>query len=353
MIDLLMTEPIQEFIKAVCYRPLREEWATENEILFEYQTLRLRLFRREGADRTALILPPQAGHAGTIADYLPDQSLVGVFRERGYQVAVTEWIPATEEYRNLGIFDYIRLTDIAVDKVLKATRAKRVVLIGQCQGGWQAAIYASLFPEKVSGLIVAAAPIDLEAEDSFIGDCSKIPGNCYRMAVESFNGLMPGDFMLRGFKALQPQEHYFNKYFNIWGMCLREDLQGLERFKRFTNWYESTQSLPGRFYLEAVEWIFRKNSLTRPGSLLIDGRPVDLRNIRCPLVLIGGSKDHITPPGQVFAMEHLVSSRRIKKLLAPGGHIGTLMGSQSLKDIWPRAIAFLSGGNRRRDMALH
>jgi polyhydroxyalkanoate synthase subunit PhaC len=348
-----ITEPFQEFLKAVWYRPLNEDWATENEVLFEYQTLRLRLFRREGAGRTALILPPQAGHAGTIADYQPDQSLVRVFHEQGFQVAVTEWLPATEEYRNLGIFDYIRLTDIAVDKVLKATKTRKIVLIGQCQGGWQAAIYASLFPEKVSGLIIAAAPIDLEAEESFIGDCSKIPGDCYRMAVQSFNGVMPGAFMLRGFKALQPHEHYFNKYFNIWGMCLREDARGLERFKRFTNWYESTQNLPGRFYLEAVDWIFRKNSLTRPGSLLIDRRPVDLRNISCPLVLIGGSKDHITPPGQVFAMERLVSSRRILRLLSPGGHIGTLMGSQSLKEIWPRAIAYLYSGNGRRGMALH
>jgi len=96
-----------------------------------------------------------------------------------------------------------------------------------------------------------------------------------------------------------------------------------------------------------VDWIFRKNSLTRPGSLLIGGRPVDLRNVRCPVVLIGGSRDHITPPGQVFAMERLVSSRRILKLLSPGGHIGTLMGKQSLKEIWPRAISYLSGGGRR------
>ncbi|NPU83105.1 MAG: alpha/beta fold hydrolase [Syntrophaceae bacterium] len=352
MIDF-MTDQIQEFLKAVCYRPLKEDWATENEVLFEYQTLRLRLFRNPGARKTVLILPPQAGHAGTIADYLPDQSLVRVFLEHGYQVAVTEWLPATEEYRNLGIFDYIRLTDIGIDKVMKAVKARKIALVGQCQGGWQAAIYASLYPEKISGLIVAAAPIDLEAEDSFIGDCSKIPDNCYRMAVQSFNGVMPGGFMLGGFKALQPHEHYFNKYFNIWGLCLREDMQGLERFKRFTNWYESTQNLPGRFYLEAVDWIFRKNSLTHPGSLVIDQRSVDLRNIHCPLVLIGGSKDHITPPGQVFAMERLVSSRRILKLLSPGGHIGTLMGNQSLKEIWPRAMAFLAGTGQAQDKAFH
>lgn len=103
---------------------------------------------------------------------------------------------------------------------------------------------------------------------------------------------------------------------------------------RFENWYEYTQTLPGRFYLETVNWIFRNNDLIKPGKIKITGKPVDFRNIECPLVLLAGRKDNISPPAQTFALEKYVGSKDIIKILGEGGHIGTLMGNKSLKGDW-------------------
>jgi poly(3-hydroxyalkanoate) synthetase len=125
---------------------------------------------------------------------------------------------------------------------------------------------------------------------------------------------------------------------------MQNDQKKIKRHKRFTNWYESTQNLPGRFMLEAVEYIFRQNCLARPeAGIEIPGiGVVDLKNIDCPVALLAGRKDHITPAGQMFAMEKLVSSQRIFKKLGPGGHIGTLMGTKSLADDWPDALDFMN-----------
>lgn len=314
-------------------------WSTPNFVILEHQTLKLRHFPNpEVADakRPVLILPPQAGHHGNIADYSADQSLVRVFHHYGFDVYVTEWLSATREFRELGIADYIRLTDEAVEEIRRRTGIYRIHIVGECQGGWQAAVYTSLFPEKVASLVVAAAPIDVTAAPSQMVDYAKLPMAYFRYLVAAGNGIMRGQYILRGFKNMQPEEHYFRKYQRIWEMIQQEDEREIERFIRFENWYEYTQDLPGRFYLEIVEWIFKKNGLIRPGFVRLNGRSVDLGNISCPTILMAGEKDHITPPPQLFALRDLISTpaEDIIEIRTNGGHIGTLMGNEALRENW-------------------
>jgi poly(3-hydroxybutyrate) depolymerase len=44
------------------------------------------------------------------------------------------------------------------------------------------------------------------------------------------------------------------------------------------------------------------------GELWAHGRRVDLADIRCPLYLLAGAKDHITPPPQVFSLADFAST---------------------------------------------
>lgn len=313
-------------------------WSTLNFIILEDQTLRLRHFPNPetSAKRPVLILPPQAGHHANIADYSPEQSLVRVFHQYGFDVYVTEWLSATYKYRHLGIADYIKFTDEAVDEIRKRTGLFRIHLVGECQGGWQAAIYASLFPEKISSLVVAAAPIDVEAVSSRMAEYARLPIETFRFLVAMGNGLMKGKYILQGFKSLQPEEHYFRKYKRLWQMISENDENGIQRFIRFENWYEYTQDLPGAFYLEVIEKIFKQNGLAKSGSIKFDGYSIDLGRINCPLIIMGGKKDHITPPKQVLALKNLVGtpSGDIIEIVTAGGHIGTLMGNEALKENW-------------------
>ena len=64
------------------------------------------------------------------------------------------------------------------------------------------------------------------------------------------------------------------------------------------------------------------------GDLMVNGRRVDLRAITCPLFLLAGSTDHITPPPQLFAAADAVGTPRADITLrtAQGGHLGLFMG---------------------------
>jgi poly(3-hydroxyalkanoate) synthetase len=69
-----------------------------------------------------------------------------------------DWIGATAATRDAGIEDHLQVLDDAVDHV-----GGLVNLIGDCQGGWLAAIYAALHPDRVNTLTLAGARIDFQA----------------------------------------------------------------------------------------------------------------------------------------------------------------------------------------------
>jgi poly(3-hydroxyalkanoate) synthetase len=60
-----------------------------------------------------------------------------------------------------------------------------------------------------------------------------------------------------------------------------------------------------------------------------------------PLNLLGGERDHITPPEQVFALEELCSTpaEQVHKHLTAGGHLGLFMGREALREYWPALLA--------------
>ncbi len=318
------------------------DWATMNEVVHVEQTMHVRHFPHQNitAKYPVIIIPPQAGHDSKIADYSENQSLVRVFQNNGFDVFVSEWLSAEKKDSKLGISDYIRFTDSAVEKVKKITGSEKVHMVGECQGGWQTAMYASLNPHKIAGMVIAAAPIDFNAERGFLNlIVEENDMSFFRGIVNECGGLMDGKALLFGFKAMQPSEHYFLKYLRQYNMVLKRDAKAIERHIQFQRWYENPQNLPGKFYLEVVEYVFKKNCLANPGLFKIENRPIDLRNIKNTLVLMGGRKDHITLPAQVFGMRRLVSTdqSKIKEILTDGGHIGTLMGTKSLRENWPEA----------------
>ena len=118
------------------------------------------------------------------------------------------------------------------------------------------------------------------------------------------------------------------------------DADHVLRHRAFEDWFKHTQDIPGAFYLWIVEHLFRDNALIR-GELTVGGERVDLRRIRCPVNLLAGATDHITPPPQVFALAGAVSTPRQGR--DAGGH--EWRASRSLHG--PRGAARLLAGDRR------
>src|SRR3954453_21757025 len=136
-------------------------WSSPNEVALSTPFAALRDFSRGSRARVVptLVLPPQAGHHSCIVDYSPEQSQIKTIRAAGLErVWAMEWIGATQETKNVAIGDYLQFLDDALELI-----GEPVNLIGDCQGGWLAAIYAALHPEHVNTLTLAGSPIDFHS----------------------------------------------------------------------------------------------------------------------------------------------------------------------------------------------
>jgi poly(3-hydroxybutyrate) depolymerase len=314
----------------------RPAWTTPHEIVFEAPVARLRDFStssKAGLIPT-LVLPPQAGHDSSIVDYSSAQSQIGAILESGLERALSlDWIGATAETANATIDDYLD----AIDDAIKYSGG-RVNLIGDCQGGWLAAIYAALHPERVNTLTLAGAPIDFHAGEPVIHEVLRrlAPDGdlrFYERLVALDGGVLKGEHMLAGFILIQPAAEVVRQVELLLNL---DDTAHVDRYREFEDWFKYTQDIPGEFYLWIVRHLFRDNALVS-GSLQVRGQGVDLANLNMPLNLLAGATDHITPPDQVFAAAACASTPedQVVRHVSSGGHLGLFMGHEALREHWP------------------
>jgi poly(3-hydroxybutyrate) depolymerase len=325
----------------------RPNWSSRNRVVFEAPVARLRDFstsQRSGALAT-LVLPPQAGHDSCIVDYSPAQSQIRTILAAGLErVYALDWIGATAGTKDATIEDYLDVVERAIDHA-----GGTVNLIGDCQGGWLATIYTALRPDRVNTLTIAGAPIDFHAGEPVIHAVLKslAPGGdlaFYRGLVAAGDGMLSGDHMLAAFIAIKPDNEIARQ---MQLLVHLDDTAHVARYREFENWFKHTQPIPGAFYLWIVEHLFRDNELI-DGKLEVRGERVDLGRIECPLNLLAGATDHITPPDQVFALANHAgtSSEKILRDTTAGGHLGLFMGHEALSRHWPPLLAAVRAESR-------
>jgi poly(3-hydroxyalkanoate) synthetase len=322
-------------------------WHSPHTVVWTTPIARLRDFTDGATDDVVptLLLPPQAGHDSCIVDFSPQQSQVRVARAAGLnRLFSLDWIGATQATKDSTIEDYVAVVDRAVD-----TLGGRANLVGDCQGGWLAAIYAALHPEKVHTLTLAGAPVDTVTGAPPVGDWLGLLSfgdlAFYRALVASGGGVLPGRYQLGGFIALKPEaevERQLQLFTHL------DDADHVARYRDFEDWFKHTQDIAGAFYLWIVQHLFRDNELVK-GELLVAGEPVHLTRITCPLHLLGGATDHITPPAQVFAAARYVGTpaEDITTATTTGGHLGLFMGTEALREFWPGIFTDIARRSRR------
>jgi poly(3-hydroxyalkanoate) synthetase len=239
--------------------------------------------------------------------------------------------------KDYDINTYLSELNVCVDDLGGA-----VDLVGLCQGGWLAAMYAARFRDKVNTLTLAGAPIDTSAGKSVIKQYAHdFPMEYYEELVTMGGGVLKGEFMLEGFKSMHPEKQYFEKYAELYEHI--DDPKFVKRFETFERWYEYTLNLPGRWYLQVIRELFKENRFFK-GKFVGLGKRLDLKDITCPVYLLAGKRDDITPKEQVFNAEKRLGTpkNKIARDLAEGGHIGLFMGSKPLSDNWSKIAAWVT-----------
>lgn len=313
-------------------------WTTPNKIALELPSMRLRNFSGTRAGIPALVCAPYALHSALIADFAPGHSIVDALQSQGLnRVFVTDWRSASPDMRFLSIDSYLADLNVAIDEI-----GPPVDLIGLCQGGWMSLIYAARFPEKVRRLVLVGAPVDISVKS----ELSQMVANASKAAFDGFvngeGGLVRGGHLLQFWSSPPDPKIELQR-------SLSPEIAGeKELLDRFASWHGRPLDLPGAYYLQTVNWIFRENRIAR-GSLVALGRQLHLEQVTAPVFLLAGAEDEIVPTEQAMATASLLGTppALMKTAIAPSTHLGLFVGSRTLAVSWLRIAKWLNHGERK------
>jgi poly(3-hydroxyalkanoate) synthetase len=311
-------------------------WTTPGRIALTLPTMRLRDVSKASGGQPALICAPYALHGATIADFAAGHSVVAALQQAGLtRLAITDWLSAEPDMRHFSIDTYLADLNVAVDEL-----GAPVDLIGLCQGGWMALVYAARFPEKVRRLVLVGAPVDVRAAQSeLMRTVDDLPLSAFENLVRLGEGRVLGRYALKLWGSASAVDDVARSLQIAPGEGERID--ALKR--RFAVWHAWTVDLPGTYYMQVVQQIFRENRIAE-GRFVALGRVVDLRTVRAPMYLLAGADDEVIDPAQLFAAAQLTATPGvcIEKETLPCGHLGLFMGADTIAGAWPRIARWLS-----------
>jgi poly(3-hydroxyalkanoate) synthetase len=311
-------------------------WTTPNSVVLELPSMRLRDFSTHTQGQSTLICAPYALHGATIADLASGHSVVEALRLGGLsRVFVTDWRSATPEMRYLSIDNYLADLNVAVDGL-----EPPVDLVGLCQGGWLALVYAARFPEKVRKLVLVGAPVDIRAGESQLSQLAAgVPLGAFEELVRLGDGLVRGQHML---ELLGPALDTNDADHVLQVPSTIDPIRLHELHERFQQWNTSTVDLPGNFYLQVCRWLFRENQIAE-GSFMALGRRINLAAVYNPIFFLAADNDELVSADQLFGAARLVSTPKacIEMATEPCGHLSLFLGAEVLGGTWRRIADWL------------
>ncbi len=311
-------------------------WTTPNTVVLQLPSMQLREFSHGKTTQPPVVVcVPYALHGALIADFAPGHSLVEVLQKGGVnRIYVPDWRSAVPDMRYLSIDNYLADLNVAIDEI-----GAPVDLVGLCQGGWLSLVYAARFPGKVRRLVLAGAPVDVSTPSELSKMVAALPQAAFEQMVQQGDGLVSGEHMLRFWNIPFSRQDVEAVLQRNLGDGSDEALTLLDRFAR---WDGATLDLPGTYYLEVTDRVFRQN-LIASGSFVALGRRIDLAEVCVPVFLLAGESDVVVPRDQAFATARLLGTRPawLERACEPCDHLSLFMGRNALSHSWRRVARWL------------
>ena len=275
-----------------------------------------------------------------VLDLMPGNSLIEYLVNQGFDVYMLDWGTPGDEDANLTFDNYVLdYMPRAIKKMLKTAHADEFTLFGFCMGGTMSAMYASLFPGKpLKNLILLTAPVDFSPETMGLYGLWTSEKYLNPDMLASAFGNVPGELVDTGNRLTKPVANLVGSYVTMWDRILNE--KPMDTWLAMNKWVNDGVPFPGATFKQWIREFYQQNKLVK-GEIQLRGRRVNLANITCPVLNIGGKKDHICTLPQAEATMRLISSTDKEFFTLDAGHIGLLTGSEAKKGLWPKIRSWL------------
>ncbi|WNL40922.1 DUF3141 domain-containing protein [Halomonas sp. PAMB 3264] len=250
--------------------------------------------------RPFVVVDPRAGHGPGIGGFKPDSEL-GVALKAGHPCYFIGFLPYPEPGQTVEDVVEAEVEFLRHIISLHPDITEKPMVVGNCQAGWQLMMAAALEPDVFGPILIAGAPLSYWA-----GERGKAPmrytggmaGGSWITALTSDlgNGQFDGAWLVQNFERLNPANTYWKKQYHLYANVDTESTRYLE----FERWWGGHVILGGDEIQYIVDNLFVGNRLSTAQLVSRDGRRIDLRNLRSPVVVFCSRGDDITPPPQAL-----------------------------------------------------
>ena len=317
------------------------EEPTPFEVVRSHDMYDLRRYGDTGAGgrRPAVVLVPPMMLAADVYDVSPQSSAVAQLARGGIDPWVVDFGSPTHAPGGLErtLTDHVVALSRAVDEVAEITGGP-VHLSGYSQGGmfcYQAAAYRQT--ADIASIITYGSLVDTHGTVPFgIDDALVIDAIDFVADNVLSRFSVPAWASRAGFRMLDPIGTVRNQVQFVSQLHDRDSLlprEGQRRFLMDEGWV----AWPAPALAELVKQFIVSNRMLS-GGFVIDGRPVTLADIDCPVLCFVGTSDDIAPPPTVRAVTYAAPAAEVYETTLDAGHFGLVVGSKAVETTWPTVI---------------
>ena len=251
-----------------------------------------------------------------ILDLSPHNSLIGWLVSQGRTVFAISWRNPGADMRDTSLDDYRTLGVMAAIGAIEAICGDaKIHATGYCLGGTLLAITAAAMARDqdshLGSLSMFAAQTDFteagelqlfvtEDQVDFLND------------VMQSQGFLSSEQMGGAFQMLRSNDL-------VWSHAIHDYWLGQPAASfDLMAWNHDGTRLPARMHMEYLRDLFLHNDLAE-GRYQVEGRPVEIGDIKLPMFAVGTENDHIAPWQSVFKL-HQLNSGQLTFVLTSGGH---------------------------------
>lgn len=295
-----------------------------------------------------LVLVPPLGVTVETFDLLPQRSLVRYFVARGFKVYLIDWGKPQKRHAHLGLMDYAdTMFSDALESVRNHSGSQEVSLMGWCMGGLLSLVHQGLYQDpKIRNIVTIASPINLRGGGIVAGAAQALnaPAQLIRnysdFRLEKLNPNLlhaPGWATTLIFKMTDP----VGSVTTYWDLITRSwDREFVVAHSTTANYLNNMLAYPGGMLRDMAVKMAVDNDLAS-GKVIVGDYVAELDKIESAMLVFAGETDILVKPPIAEKIMDVVSSQDKEFHIAPGGHMGVILGGSALKGVWQPAADWL------------
>jgi polyhydroxyalkanoate synthase len=286
-----------------------------------YQNDLMQLIQYAPTTKTVLKLPilivPPWINKFYILDLTPEKSFIKWCVDQGLTVFVISWVNPDEHLAKKTFENYMHEGPLqALDLIQRATGESRVHAIGYCVGGTLLSIAMASMAKQKDNRVVSATLFASQVDFTYAGDLKVFVDEDQLAALDrdmAERGYLDGSKMANTFNMLRSNDL-------IWPYVINNYLLGKSPFPfDLLYWNADATRMPAANHSFYMRSCYHENRITS-GKMTIDGKKIDLRNIKVPIYALATKEDHIAPAKSVLVGTKFFGGP-VRFVLAGSGHI--------------------------------